>query len=66
MQKCAMKYEGTMRKAKIRNQGIHDVALYAILARDYFGYCPKRIFDHIKQGKARFSLFCFLIAIIVK
>lgn len=34
MQKCGMKYEGTMRKADINNQGICDCAYYAILKSD--------------------------------
>lgn len=35
MLKCGMKYEGTMRKADINNQGICDYSMYAILAEDY-------------------------------
>ena len=35
MQKCGMKYEGTMRKADVTNNGICDVSYYAILAEDY-------------------------------
>lgn len=35
MMKCGMKYEGTLRKADINNQGICDCAYYAILAEDY-------------------------------
>ena len=31
MQKCGMKYEGTLRSADWNNQGIHDVCYYAIL-----------------------------------
>lgn len=34
MQKCGMKYEGTMRNADINNQGICDCAYYAILKSD--------------------------------
>ncbi|MDE5910843.1 MAG: GNAT family N-acetyltransferase [Clostridia bacterium] len=34
MKKCGMKYEGTMRKADINNQGIVDCAYYAILKSD--------------------------------
>ncbi|MDE7071532.1 MAG: GNAT family N-acetyltransferase [Clostridia bacterium] len=34
MQKCGMKYEGTMRKADRDNQGICDTAYYAILKSD--------------------------------
>ncbi|MDE5756485.1 MAG: GNAT family N-acetyltransferase [Clostridia bacterium] len=34
MQKCGMKYEGTMRKADVNNQGICDCAYYAILKSD--------------------------------
>lgn len=35
MLKCGMKYEGTMRKADINNQGICDYSMYALLAEDY-------------------------------
>lgn len=34
MKKCGMKYEGTMRKADVNNQGICDCAYYAILKSD--------------------------------
>ncbi len=34
MRKCGMKYEGTLRKAGINNQGIHDVCYYAKLISD--------------------------------
>ena len=34
MQKCGMKYEGTMRSADINNQGVCDCAYYAILKSD--------------------------------
>lgn len=37
MIKCGMKYEGTMRKADLNNQGICDYSMYSILAEDYFG-----------------------------
>ena len=36
MMHCGLKYEGTHREADINNQGICDIAVYAILARDYF------------------------------
>jgi len=35
MQKCGMKYEGTLRRAEITNNGICDVSYYAILADEY-------------------------------
>ncbi len=35
MQKCGMKYEGTMCQGGENNQGLCDVAIYAILADDY-------------------------------
>lgn len=35
MIKCGMKYEGTMRKADINNQGICDCAYYSLLSEDY-------------------------------
>ena len=34
MQKCGMQYEGTMRRAEKTNNGICDLAYYAILAED--------------------------------
>ena len=34
MQKCGMKYEGTMRNADVNNQGICDCSYYAILKSD--------------------------------
>jgi ribosomal-protein-alanine N-acetyltransferase len=36
MKKCGMKYEGTMRKADINNQGICDCSEYGILAEEYY------------------------------
>ncbi|MCL2088037.1 MAG: GNAT family N-acetyltransferase [Oscillospiraceae bacterium] len=36
MQKCGLKYEGTMRQDDISNQGICDSVRYAMLADDYF------------------------------
>jgi len=38
MQKCGMKYEGTMRQGAKNNQGLCDVALYAIIGDDYFAH----------------------------
>lgn len=35
MMKCGLKYEGTMRKADINNQGICDYSMYALLAEEY-------------------------------
>ena len=35
MQKCGMKYEGTLRAADRNNQGICDAAVYGILRRDW-------------------------------
>ena len=37
MIKCGLKYEGTMRKADINNQGLCDCSMYALLAEDYIG-----------------------------
>lgn len=37
MQKCGLKYEGTMRDAGCNNQGICDLSRYAILLKDYDG-----------------------------
>ena len=37
MKKCGMKYEGTMRKADVNNQGICDCSYYAILKSDREG-----------------------------
>ena len=36
MLKCALKYEGTMRKADWNNRGIVDASMYALLAEDYY------------------------------
>lgn len=36
MEKCGLKYEGTLRKADWSNKGIVDAAMYAILAEAYF------------------------------
>ena len=37
MLKCGMKYEGTMRKADVNNQGICDACMYSILREEYNG-----------------------------
>lgn len=39
MLKCGLQYEGTRRKADKNNMGIVDVALYGILADDYYSIC---------------------------
>jgi len=36
MEKCGLKYEGTLRQSDINNQGICDAAHYSILAEEYF------------------------------
>lgn len=36
MQKCGMKYEGTLRQNDWSNQGIVDAAIYGLLRSDYF------------------------------
>lgn len=36
MQKCGMKYEGTMRQNDWSNQGIVDASMYGLLKSDYF------------------------------
>lgn len=36
MLKCGLQYEGTLRKADINNQGICDIAIYGLLAEDYY------------------------------
>lgn len=36
MEKCGLKYEGTLRQADFNNQGIDDVSVYSILASEYF------------------------------
>ena len=36
MQKCGMKYEGTLRQSGWNNQGINDRAFYGILRDEYF------------------------------
>jgi ribosomal-protein-alanine N-acetyltransferase len=35
MQKCGMKYEGTLREAGKNNTGVCDLAVYAILRKEY-------------------------------
>ena len=35
MQKCGLRYEGTLKEADWNNQGICDTAMYAVLAKDY-------------------------------
>lgn len=37
MQKCGLRYEGTLRQADYNNTGIVDAAVYGILREDYFG-----------------------------
>jgi len=41
MQKCGMIYEGTMRQALNKNNGLQDKVNYAILADDYFNIRAK-------------------------
>lgn len=36
MQKCGLKYEGTLRKADWSNKGIVDACMYGLLAEDFF------------------------------
>lgn len=36
MEKCGLKYEGTLRKADWSNKGIVDATMYALLAEEYF------------------------------
>ncbi len=36
MEKCGLKYEGTLREAGINNQGICDESWYALLRKDYY------------------------------
>jgi len=36
MQKCGLKYEGTLRQADWSNKGIVDACMYSILAAEYF------------------------------
>ena len=35
MEKCGLKYEGTLRQSDINNQGICDAAWYSLLKEDY-------------------------------
>lgn len=35
MAKCGMKYEGTLRRSHVSNQGIYDACCYSILAEEY-------------------------------
>ncbi len=39
MKKCGLKYEGTIRQGGKNNQGIVDIAQYAIIKEDYFNHC---------------------------
>jgi ribosomal-protein-alanine N-acetyltransferase len=36
MEKCGLKYEGTMKQADWNNQGICDYSEYGLLAEEYF------------------------------
>jgi len=36
MEKCGLKYEGTLRQADYNNQGIVDACMYSLLAEEYF------------------------------
>jgi len=36
MEKCGLKYEGTLRQADFNNKGIVDAAMYSILASEYY------------------------------
>lgn len=36
MEKCGLKYEGTLRQADISNKGIVDAAMYSFIASEYF------------------------------
>ena len=47
MLKCGLQYEGTMRQASINNQGIVDLAVYAILRSDY----EKRQLETLSQDE---------------
>jgi ribosomal-protein-alanine N-acetyltransferase len=47
MEKCGMKYEGTMRQADKNNQGICDYCEYGILAEEYFKEKKQNIVDKI-------------------
>ena len=38
MEKCGLKYEGTLRKSDWSNKGIVDACMYALLAEDYNKY----------------------------
>jgi ribosomal-protein-alanine N-acetyltransferase len=36
MEKCGLRYEGTLRQADYNNQGIVDVSIYGLLASEYY------------------------------
>ncbi len=36
MQKCGLKYEGTLREADVTNKGLSDVCMYSLLSSEYF------------------------------
>jgi ribosomal-protein-alanine N-acetyltransferase len=42
LQKAEFQFEGIMRKLSLTNQGICDLACYAIIADDYFAEKPRR------------------------
>ncbi len=37
MQKCGMKYEGTLRQADRNNTGLCDTAVYGLIKEEYYG-----------------------------
>ncbi len=41
MEKCGMKYEGTLRQADFNNTGICDTCVYGILAEEYNAHANK-------------------------
>jgi len=63
MEKCGMKYEGTLRQTRCRKGEYSDRAMYALLAEDYFGKPEIKIsivpYAHKYHDD---MLFCFLSA----
>lgn len=57
MEKSGMIFEGVLRKARLNNQGIVDVAIYSILRSDHF----KNKYFFLERG--RFLLFLFFTKI---
>ncbi len=47
MEKAGMKYEGTLRESSFNNQGLCDLQVYGILAREYYSSDTEETYYHI-------------------